>query len=256
MKKLRIVSAVAAALLCVVLAACSGENGKTAGQQSGKTPKPASAAKAGEPKSGQEAKTEDQGTPTADPEPAPAPSVSVPSVPAPAPSSAKPSEPAKSAEHTHTYSHGRCTVCGDTNGPLSPDEAKLFNNKLTDAENAEALAVARKIAAKVPTGVSDLERVSKAAEAVAGYYNRGTHVESGPYYAEAYGVFVKGTSSCAGCTRALGLVLSLMGYGWTHVNENQWTHQWLRLTMDGREGFADGQIGLVGYGPHPIESQM
>lgn len=155
----------------------------------------------------------------------------------------------------HSYSGGRCKRCGDTHGPLSPDEAKWFKNKLTDEQNAEALAVARKIAADAiaafPDG-TDLDRVGAAAAAVSEYYYSGSHLESGIYYSQAYGVFVRGESSCAGCTRALGLVLSVMGYSWTHVNENQWTHQWISLTMDGQEGYADGQVGWVGYGKHPI----
>ena len=61
---------------------------------------------------------------------------------------------------------------------------------------------------------------------------------------------VKGEYSCAGATRALGLVLDCMGYQWTHVNENQYGHQWCSLYMDGQLGFADGQIGLAGYGEH------
>lgn len=117
---------------------------------------------------------------------------------------------------------------------------------------AEALAVAQSIADGIGPG-TDLERVSAAAQAVSAYYSRGVHKESGPYYSTPYGVFIAGESSCAGCTRALGMVLSCMGYSWEHVNENQWTHQWVRLTMDGQIGYADGQVGWAGYGSHPVE---
>ena len=41
-----------------------------------------------------------------------------------------------------------------------------------------------------------------------------------------------------------------MGYNWRHVNENQWAHQWCVLEMDGQIGFADGQVGMAGYGEH------
>lgn len=153
----------------------------------------------------------------------------------------------------HTYSGGKCTKCGDTGGPLTPWEASLFRNQLTDEQNAQALAVARQIANSIPTDISDLERVSMAATRVSYYYNPSTHTETGAVYSQAYGVFIAGSSSCAGCTRALGLVLTLMGYSWTHVNENQYTHQWCRLTMDGEVGYADGQVGWAGYGPHPAE---
>ncbi len=76
----------------------------------------------------------------------------------------------------------------------------------------------------------------------------------GENYSEAYGVFIAGEFSCAGATRALGMVLSCMGYEWEHVNENQWTHQWCRVTMDGQAGWADGQIGYAGYGRHFVEN--
>ena len=39
----------------------------------------------------------------------------------------------------------------------------------------------------------------------------------------------------------------------THANENGYTHQWVILEMDGQKGFADGQVGMVGYGCHPVD---
>ena len=155
----------------------------------------------------------------------------------------------------HTYSGGKCKRCGDTNGPLSPEEAKLFKNKLTDEENAQALAVARKIVKQIESTVpagSDFDRIAMAAELVANEYSQGVHLESGNYYHTAYGVFVKRESSCAGCCRALGLVLSCMGYQWTHVNENQWTHQWVTVDIGGEIIWADGQIGWAGFGDYPF----
>lgn len=32
---------------------------------------------------------------------------------------------------------------------------------------------------------------------------------------------------------------------------DQYSHQWCALTMDGQVGYADGQMGWAGYGPHP-----
>lgn len=154
----------------------------------------------------------------------------------------------------HNYAGGKCKRCGDTNGPLKPSEAVLFRNKLTDEQNAQALAVAREIVkqinAQLPDG-SDLDRIGMAASLVSQEYRKGVHVEKGNYYNTAYGVFVKRESSCAGCCRALGLVLSCMGYQWTHVNENQWTHQWVSLIINGESVWADGQVGWVGTGKHP-----
>lgn len=156
----------------------------------------------------------------------------------------------------HNYSGGKCTRCGDTNGPLTPEEAKLFKNKLSDAENAEALKAAREIVKKIDAALPNgtvAERVAMAAQLVSDEYYKGKHVEGGNnHYSEAYGVFIKRESSCAGCCRALGLVLSCMGYQWTHVNENQWTHQWIEMTIDGEKFWADGQVGWSGFGSHPL----
>ncbi|MGI5895944.1 MAG: hypothetical protein ACOX6U_03200 [Oscillospiraceae bacterium] len=118
-------------------------------------------------------------------------------------------------------------------------------------QDRQAREVAQQIAASIGPG-TDLERVSQAAQIVSGYYRKGVHKESGDNYYRPYGVFIAGESSCAGCTRALGLVLECMGYKWEHVNENQWAHQWCKVEMDGQMGYADGQVGWAGYGEHPV----
>lgn len=122
------------------------------------------------------------------------------------------------------------------------------------AKAAEARVVAQSIADQI-SGSSDLERVEQAAAAVAQYCQRCRYTTEGSDYSQAYGVFIKGEYSCAGATRALGMVLECMGYQWQHVNENQWTHQWCSLIMDGQQGFADGQVGWAGYGEHPVAYQ-
>jgi len=115
-------------------------------------------------------------------------------------------------------------------------------------KNKQALAVAQQIAAFVPKERSDIERVSLAANIVAYYCSFDQYTMEGKDYRTPYGVFIKGEYSCAGATRALGMVLECMGYSWKHVNENQYGHQWCELMMDGQIGYADGQTGRVGYG--------
>ena len=117
-------------------------------------------------------------------------------------------------------------------------------------KDAQALAVAQQIASVIPAEYTDLERVSIAAQIVAYYCSFDAYTMEGTDYRTPFGVFVKGEYSCAGATRALGLVLDCMGYDWTHVNENQYGHQWCSLYMDGQIGWADGQIGMAGYGEH------
>ena len=100
---------------------------------------------------------------------------------------------------------------------------------------------------------SDLQRVRLAAQYVSGFSDYARYTMSGPYYSKPIGVFIKHEYSCAGSTRALGLVLNYLGYQYRHVNENLYTHQWCQLWMDGQIGWADGQVGEAGYGQHPIE---
>ena len=69
-------------------------------------------------------------------------------------------------------------------------------------------------------------------------------------YNRPFGTLVTFYSSCAGDTRALGLVLEYMGFEWYHVNANQNTHQWCVVYgVDGQTAFADASsLGAVGYG--------
>lgn len=123
-------------------------------------------------------------------------------------------------------------------------------------KEALALEVAQQIASTIPTGISDLERVSTAAQIVSYYCGFCDYTMDGKDYRTPFGVFIKGEYSCAGATKALGLVLTCMGYEWKHINENQYSHQWIELNMDGQPGWADGQMGLANYGEHGSESAL
>lgn len=126
----------------------------------------------------------------------------------------------------------------------------LQGNGVCTYPEMTADGVASMIAASIGPG-TDLERVSYAAGIVAFICMNDTYTTEGSYYNKPEGVFIKREYSCAGATRALGLVLNYMGYSWTHINENQWTHQWCELTMDGQKGYADGMGGFAGYGDYP-----
>lgn len=132
-------------------------------------------------------------------------------------------------------------------GMLIPNTAIDFSQLSQAEKDARTLAVAQQIASTIPKDKSDLGRVLTAAHIVSHYSKFCTYTMAGPDYWSAYGVFVKGEYSCAGSTRALGLVLTCMGYQWKHINENQYSHQWCELSIDGRIVVADGQTGQVGY---------
>ncbi|MDO4870413.1 MAG: hypothetical protein Q4A65_09045 [Bacillota bacterium] len=108
-----------------------------------------------------------------------------------------------------------------------------------------------KCSGKYASEMTDLEKVERAAITVSAFYDRCKYTMKGKYYNKPYGVFYAKRCSCAGTTRALGLVLSKMGYKWKHQNKNKYKHQWCVLTMDGQKGWADGQIGMADYGKHP-----
>lgn len=74
-----------------------------------------------------------------------------------------------------------------------------------------------------------------------------------PHYDDAYGYFIDKKASCAGCTRATGLCLNILGYSYEHVNENEWSHQWCRVKL-GNEYWICDPYGLY-CGPEPAPYQ-
>ncbi len=126
-------------------------------------------------------------------------------------------------------------------------------NKKTGNKTKDARRVAQLIAKcvqKKGKGVTDLLRVQQAAFFVYTFCQDCKYTMKGRDYRLAYGVFIAKKYSCAGSTRAMGMVLDCMGYKWKHVNANQYTHQWCKLKMDGKTGYADAMVGIAGYGKH------
>lgn len=101
--------------------------------------------------------------------------------------------------------------------------------------------------------IKDVEKVAYAAGVIKAYCDLGTYTTEGKIYRTAYGVFVGGEYSCAGATRALGLVLDYLGITWVHKNANTWNDQWCQVIVDGKEGYADAITATAGYGKHPNE---
>lgn len=69
------------------------------------------------------------------------------------------------------------------------------------------------------------------------------------HYNDPYGYLILGTASCAGCARTTGLCLNILGIPYEHVNENQWSHQWCRVDVNGTFWICDA-FGLY-CGPEP-----
>lgn len=80
-----------------------------------------------------------------------------------------------------------------------------------------------------------------------------TYSMSAPHYNDPYGFFVTGYASCAGCTRATGLCLNMLGIPYEHINEDQYGHQWARINVNGAYWICDA-FGLY-CGPEEIPYQ-
>jgi putative cell wall-binding protein len=115
--------------------------------------------------------------------------------------------------------------------------------------------IAADIAAKSSRFSSDYDRLEVAARFV-GFYSRLSwyaydYTWSNPRWPNhwtADAVLSTGYWTCAGTTRALGLVLDKMGYSWKFVNRNLNVHQWNLVYTGSGTYWADGQLGDVGTG--------
>lgn len=138
-----------------------------------------------------------------------------------------------------------------------------YGSTITAEQAAQADAIAKSIADEAmanPAYKTDLDKVRAVTREVA---HRIMRTEYGPdenkYYRSPYGVLVSGNSTCAGAARTVGRILEFMGYEWTHVNENEWLHQWCILEMDGQIGYADANClpdGVAGYGEHELGNEL
>ena len=71
------------------------------------------------------------------------------------------------------------------------------------------------------------------------------------HYDDVYGYFIDKKASCAGCTRATGLCLNILGYSYEHVNENEWSHQWCRVRLGNEYWICDPYGLYCGVEPAP-----
>ena len=138
-------------------------------------------------------------------------------------------------------------------------EIRVVSEHTPEEKDEIARQYAQSIADRVmndPACKTDLDRVAMAARIVNQYVAWGVYSTHHVDYNKPYGTFVAGFSSCAGSTKAMGLVLECMGFEWEHVNENEWTHQWcIVYDMDGQTGFADGSTyGIAGYGSRETDT--
>lgn len=130
---------------------------------------------------------------------------------------------------------------------------KSIQKKCTDAELQAAYDVALEIVK--PLGKkSTEEQLQGIARELRRLFDSGmTYSTDTPHYNDPYGYFVLHTASCAGCTRATGLCLNILGIPYEHVNENQWGHQWCRVNIGGSYWICDAYGLYCGEEPAPYQ---
>lgn len=130
---------------------------------------------------------------------------------------------------------------------------KSIRKKCTDAELQVAYDTALEIV-KPLAKKSEKEQLQGIARELRGLFDAGmTYSTDAPHYNDPYGYFVLNTASCAGCTRATGLCLNILGIEYEHVNENQWGHQWCRVNIDGEYWICDAYGLYCGIEPAPYQ---
>ena len=129
------------------------------------------------------------------------------------------------------------------------ENLKSLKKKCTDAEFQAAYEVALEIVTPLAK-LSREEQLQGIALELRRRFDAGmSYSTSAPHYNDPYGYFVLGVASCAGCARATGLCLNILGISYEHVNENQWGHQWCRVNVNGTYWICDA-YGLY-CGPEP-----
>lgn len=125
----------------------------------------------------------------------------------------------------------------------------VFRKWMTNEELAQAYSVALQTVTPY-VGLSREEQLQGIAVSLRERFdNNMTYSMTAPHYNDPYGYFILGEASCAGCARATGLCLDILGIPYEHVNEGQYTHQWCRINVNGVYWICDA-YGLY-CGPEP-----
>lgn len=131
---------------------------------------------------------------------------------------------------------------------LSSIRKKATNEELAQAYNIAAQLVTPYI------GLSREEQLYGVAVSIREIFDSGmSYSMSSAHYNDPYGYFVLGSASCAGCTRATGMCLNMLGIPYEHVNENQYSHQWCRVEVNGTYWICDAFGLYCGPEPAPYE---
>lgn len=114
-----------------------------------------------------------------------------------------------------------------------------IKKKMNDAEFSQAYNAALEIVMPL-AGLSREEQLRGISQALRNRCESNfAYSTSTSHYNDPYGYFIEGSASCAGCARATGLCLNILGIPYEHVNENKWNHQWCRINVNGTYWICD-----------------
>lgn len=136
--------------------------------------------------------------------------------------------------------------------PANLANISSLKKRCTDEEFQAAYNVAVEIVTPL-IGLSREEQLMGIAAAIRNLFDSGKvqYSVEAAHYDDPYGYFVVGVGSCAGCARATGLCLNMLNIPYEHVNENQWSHQWCRVNVNGVYWICDAYGLYVGPEPEP-----
>ena len=126
---------------------------------------------------------------------------------------------------------------------------KSLKKKMTDEEFQAAYDEALKIVQPLVGQDMETQLTSIMSTLRARFDSGMSYSTSSAHYNDAYGYLILGSASCAGSARTTGLCLNMLGIPYEHVNENQWSHQWCRVNLNGTYWICD-PYGLYA-GPEP-----
>ncbi len=160
----------------------------------------------------------------------------------------------------HSFVNGKCQLCGSTEkakkesaSALVPikelDRYSYFRKYMTDAQFKKAYKAASKIV-KPLLGKSKEDQLLGIAVGLRELFDSSmSYSMSASHYNDPYGYLVLKSASCAGCARATGLCLNMLGFKYEHINENKYSHQWARVKL-GKTYWICDAYGLY-CGPEP-----
>ncbi len=146
------------------------------------------------------------------------------------------------------------TAKQNTSKPSTSTTAKP--NSWREGETEEhynaALKVAKKIADEVRAEVGSersLKQIALATDKVAEYYDKCSYDDTKVVNWSAWGVFIGKEASCAGATKALGMVLEQLGFEWEHMYEHSSGHQFCKVVnffYNEKNIYADADGDITG----------